>query len=86
MRCMLYLGNERAKKILIGHHIIPSNSVFVTDRELALKNAIFTVFPVSAHMLCTWHISKNLLTKQRSSFDSEDSWNEFMGLWRVLIN
>ena len=83
--CYIWAMRE-LKKFLIKQHIILPNSVFVTDRELALKNAIFTVFPGSAHMLCTWHISKNLLTKQRSSFDSEDSWNEFMDLWRALIN
>lgn len=34
--------------------------VLVTDRDLALMNAISTVFPDSTHLLCIWHINKKV--------------------------
>ena len=34
-------------------HFLPS--VIVTDRELALMNAIEIVFPTTTHLLCRWH-------------------------------
>ncbi|KAI8559723.1 hypothetical protein RHMOL_Rhmol04G0196200 [Rhododendron molle] len=38
-------------------------SVIVTDRELALMNAITNVFPHATNLLCRWHIGKNVLAK-----------------------
>ena len=38
-------------------------SVFVTDNEQALINAVEFVFPESQHFLCTWHLSKTMETK-----------------------
>lgn len=35
----------------------------VTDRELALKNALRRVFLSSAQLLCSWHIAKNVLAR-----------------------
>ena len=34
--------------------------VLVTDKEQALINAIEMIFPSSAHLLCRWHIYKNI--------------------------
>jgi hypothetical protein len=42
-------------------HKIPPPDVLLTNCELALMNAIAEVFPNSIHMLCTWHIDKNIL-------------------------
>jgi hypothetical protein len=36
--------------------------VVVTDRELALINALKEVFPWLSNLLCKWHISKAVLT------------------------
>lgn len=52
-------------------------SVLVTDKEQALINAIEEVFPQSSHILCSWHIFKNIQTHCRKNFDSEDSWSNF---------
>lgn len=40
-----------------------SPKVMITDWELALMNAIKTVFPNAQHLLCQWHIQKNILAK-----------------------
>jgi MULE transposase domain len=40
----------------------------VTDCDLALMNAVKLVFPSSQHLLCLWHISKNITTYCRVDF------------------
>jgi hypothetical protein len=40
----------------------------VTNRELALLNALEASFPLSRHILCQWHISINVLAKTRRFF------------------
>ena len=62
-----YLYNERTnrltcaldtlKKWMVGKGAsLPL--VFVTDRELALINAIGACFPMARHILCIWHINQ----------------------------
>ncbi|KAH7866059.1 hypothetical protein Vadar_014998 [Vaccinium darrowii] len=50
--------------------------VVVTDRELALLNAIARVFPKATHLLCRWHIKKNVFAKCRRKFDDK-TWQQF---------
>lgn len=40
----------------------------VTDCDLGLINAVKLVFPSSQHLLCLWHISKNISTHCRTAF------------------
>ncbi|KAL7209894.1 hypothetical protein ACSBR1_031462 [Camellia fascicularis] len=50
--------------------------VIVTDRELALMNAIDKVFSTSRHLLCRWHISRNVLAKwgvQNNAHNEQDN-------------
>ncbi len=39
------------------------HGVVVTDRDLALMYALAAVFPASKHVLCKWHIKKNVEAK-----------------------
>ncbi|KAG5562042.1 hypothetical protein RHGRI_004924 [Rhododendron griersonianum] len=59
-------------------------SVIVTDRELALMNAITNVFPHATHLLCRWHIGKNVLAKCRKMFDDK-MWEEFICSWGLVV-
>jgi len=54
-------------------------STLVTDRELALMNAIHTVFPHSVNLLCVWHIQKNVMARCRKEFANQELWQEFQG-------
>ncbi|XP_028085433.1 putative protein FAR1-RELATED SEQUENCE 10 [Camellia sinensis] len=45
---------------LMDNSVLPE--VIVTDRELALMNAIGNTFLNAWHLLCYWHINKNCLT------------------------
>lgn len=49
---------EVLKEMLVGVRTPP---VIVTDRELALVNAINSVFPETHLLLCRWHVNKNFL-------------------------
>ncbi|XP_058181225.1 PKS-NRPS hybrid synthetase cheA-like [Rhododendron vialii] len=59
-------------------------SVIVTDRELALMNAIAHVFPQATNLLCRWHIGKNVLAKCRKMFDDK-MWEEFICSWGLIV-
>ncbi|XP_058181178.1 PKS-NRPS hybrid synthetase cheA-like [Rhododendron vialii] len=58
--------------------------VIVTDRELALMNAIRSVFPHATNLLCRFHISKNVLAKCRKMFDDK-TWEEFSCSWGLVV-
>ena len=59
--------------------------VIGTDRELALMNAIDSVFSTSRHLLCRLHISRNVLAKCKKMFKSKDEWDKFISLWNFLV-
>jgi histone-lysine N-methyltransferase SETD2 len=61
-------------------------SIIVTDRELALMNAIERVFPTTRHMLCRWHINRNVLKKSKPSFETKEKWDKFMIEWNMLVH
>jgi hypothetical protein len=60
--------------------------VFVTDRELALMNALATTFPSAANVLCRWHIQKNILSNCKKSFETMESFEEFLKAWNLLVS
>src|SRR3954462_826463 len=51
---------SRLRQTLNDYHINLPSSVILTDRELALMNALKTTFPTSANALCRWHIDVNI--------------------------
>ncbi|KAL7208658.1 hypothetical protein ACSBR1_030404 [Camellia fascicularis] len=59
--------------------------VIVTDRELALMNAIYTVFPTTKNLLCRWHIGKNVLANCKKIFETKDKWEMFIMSWNMLV-
>ncbi|XP_063939839.1 uncharacterized protein LOC135148514 [Daucus carota subsp. sativus] len=48
-------------------------------------NAIKVVFPNTGHLLCVWHIEKNILAKCKRFFDDKEGWNAFLSTWTNLI-
>jgi hypothetical protein len=61
-------------------------SVFLTNNEQALINAINLVFPNYSHHLCSWHIKKNIESNCSKHFKSEAEWTNFQSQWNKLIN
>jgi len=58
--------------------------VIVTDRDNALGKAIERVFPGAAHLLCVWHIEKNVLAKCKRAFETDEEWQKFMKQWAAV--
>ncbi|XP_028119767.1 protein FAR1-RELATED SEQUENCE 5-like [Camellia sinensis] len=67
----------------IDGFVVPT--IIVTDRELALMNAIQKIFPSGRHLLCRRHISKNVLTKCKKMFETQQKWEKFNHEWNSLV-
>lgn len=61
-----------------------SPKVVVTDRELALMNALSAVLPACKNLLCIWHINKNIVSKCKPLVSSE-SWDSFLSEWNSCV-
>lgn len=64
---------------------VQNPSVLATNKEKALINALEEFFPDTTHILCSWHISKNIQTECHNFFDSNKGWESFTALWRQLV-
>ncbi|KAK8946513.1 hypothetical protein KSP39_PZI007086 [Platanthera zijinensis] len=60
--------------------------VLITDRELALMNAIKIIFPHSKNLLCQVHIHRNILAHCRKLFTKGVDCDIFLGKWQMLMN
>lgn len=60
---------EKLKELFSSKKFLPD--VFVMDRELALMNTIEVVYLNSTHLLCLFHISKNVSIKYKEYVKSE---------------
>jgi len=58
--------------------------VIITDQKDALINAISYIFPSSTHLLCIWHLNKNLLSNCRKYFSTSEEYDEFQKGWNAL--
>ncbi|XP_028081087.1 uncharacterized protein LOC114282577 [Camellia sinensis] len=57
----------------------------IVDKELALMNAICTVFPATTNLLYRWHIRKNVLANCKKMFETKDKWEMFIMSWNMLV-
>ena len=51
--------------------------IVLTDRALAVINALREVLPAAKHLLCFWHINKAVQTYCRLAFEKEEEWDLF---------
>ena len=52
--------------------------VIVTDQDLALMNAVKTVFSECTNLLCRFHIDKNVKAKCKSLVGKKNAWDYVM--------
>ncbi|KAH1229220.1 Protein FAR1-RELATED SEQUENCE 5 [Glycine max] len=82
-----YLEGERVNNIVWAlernDHLLV---VIVTDRDLALMNAVKTVFPECTNLLCRFHIDKNVKAKCKSLIDQKNVWDYVMHNWGTLVD
>ncbi|XP_074265811.1 protein FAR1-RELATED SEQUENCE 5-like [Silene latifolia] len=90
--CFVFLKKEKDEdyvwalemfKEMIGPTFQPL--VIVSDRDMALKKAILVVFPQSIHLLCIWHIQKNIVAKCKSHFIKDEDWEMFLSTWSAVM-
>ena len=55
--------------------------VVLTDKEDALIAGLEQAMPASYHILCVWHINKNILARATKFFPSPDEIQSWMDLW-----
>ncbi|KAK3206077.1 hypothetical protein Dsin_020123 [Dipteronia sinensis] len=88
----VFLENERVDnytwvleklKTVMDENMLPS--VILTDREIALMNAIQNVFPNASNLLCRWHISRNVLAHCKKLFETNEKWETFICSWNVMV-
>ena len=66
-------------------------SVILTDGDLWLAEGILNVWVSTVHLLCTWHLSKNLLRHAKKCFATghgpfgqSSTWPQFLRMWWVI--
>ena len=59
--------------------------VFVTDRDLALMNAIAGNYPAVVNILCVWHINRNVLKNCKAAFETQEEWTELVDAWHSIV-
>ncbi|XP_004509903.1 uncharacterized protein [Cicer arietinum] len=59
--------------------------VIVTDRDLALMNAVENVFPKAVNLLCLFHICKNVKAKCKMTVFPKKKQVQIMEAWEALI-
>ncbi|KAL5142514.1 PKS-NRPS hybrid synthetase [Glycine soja] len=73
---------ERFQGLFLRNDRLPV--VIVTDRDLALVNAVKVVFPECKNLLCRFHIDKNVKAKSKSLIGQKNAWDYVMDSWGNL--
>ncbi|KAL8519809.1 hypothetical protein ACS0TY_010664 [Phlomoides rotata] len=56
-------------------------NLIITDRELALMRAVESIIPTTSHILCRWHINRNIMATCKKYFPTKEHWNNFYSSW-----
>ncbi|PNX67952.1 protein FAR1-related sequence 6-like, partial [Trifolium pratense] len=76
---------EQCVSLLRNEDVRPK--VIVTDRDLALMNAVAEVFPTSAAMVCRFHVVKNVSSKMKEIVKIKNGENEKQtDVWDRITN
>lgn len=86
-----YLQSERADNFTWALQMLREQitsgevGVIVTDRDLALMNAVEHVFPRAANLLCLFHVSKNVKAKCKMTVFPKEKHEKVMEAWNALV-
>ena len=58
----------------------------LTDRALAVINALQYVFPDTKHLLCFWHVNQAVQAYCHLGFKSDKEWELFYNDWLALVD
>jgi hypothetical protein len=60
-------------------------SIICTDRDLALSAALEDICPENTHLLCIWHINKNVRGKAKKLFRTGEEVDKFCNSWHNVV-
>ncbi|KAH1233237.1 Protein FAR1-RELATED SEQUENCE 5 [Glycine max] len=75
---------ERFRGLFLRNDCLPV--VIVTNRDLALMNAVKTMFPECTNLLCRFHIDKNVKAKCKSLIGEKNVWDFVMDNCGTLVD
>jgi len=75
---------QRLRGLFLRADVYPI--VIVSDRDLALMNAIDVVFPEACNLLCRFHINKNVKAKCKMLVHPREVWDVVMKAWTTVID
>ena len=75
---------QRLRGLFLRGDVYPT--VIVSDRDLALMNAIEVVFPEATNLLCRFHINKNVKAKCKMLVHPTETWDVVMKAWTTVID
>ncbi|XP_068483428.1 uncharacterized protein [Phaseolus vulgaris] len=75
---------EKLKGLFLRFDSYPK--VVVSDRDIALMNAINVVFPEVANLLCRFHIDKNVKAKCKMIVHPKEEWDQVMESWGAIVD
>ncbi len=58
--------------------------VVLTDKEDALIGNLHEIMPANHHMLCVWHINKNIQARASKYFFEKELYKAWMELWHEV--
>ena len=75
---------QRLKGLFLRRDVYPT--VIVSDRDLALMNAVEVVFPEACNLLCKFHINKNVKAKCKMLVHPRETWDVVMKAWASVVD
>ncbi|KAJ1439897.1 MULE transposase domain [Sesbania bispinosa] len=75
---------EKIRSVILVPDVSPE--VIVTDRDIALMNAVEKNFPVASHLFCQFHIAKNVKAKCKTLVSNTLEWKPIMDVWMSLMH
>jgi len=78
------LGFAKIKRLFFIGDVYPI--VIISDRDLALMNAIEVVFLEATNLLCRFHINKNVKAKCKMFVHPKEALDVVMKAWTIVID
>ncbi|XP_073225793.1 uncharacterized protein [Cicer arietinum] len=81
----VYNARQAYRSSLREHITSGEVEVIVTDRDLALMNAVEYVFSKAVNLLCLFHVCKNVKAKCKMTVFSKKKQVQIMEAWEALV-
>ncbi|KAH1262581.1 hypothetical protein GmHk_02G005168 [Glycine max] len=75
---------QRFRGLFLKVDVLPG--IIVTNRDLALMNAVKTVFSEATNLLCQFHIDKNVKAKCKTLVGQKNAWEYVMEAYGSLVD